>query len=194
MSDQIKFCYQCGANLPEGAVFCPECGASIDGKGPERVEYTATPVRAKKDALGPVPIITLIYGVVAVLGAIFTIILGITFDAILDMLDQMVKNGTISESDYQRVWDLAHSFGSMTIQVVFTAIGLLLAISGILAIFAGSSAGDLKNWRRTVVLYGIASLVPAFMVPFDILLAIILPAVGLIMTFIVYKHKDDFIS
>ncbi|MBO4357174.1 MAG: zinc-ribbon domain-containing protein, partial [Candidatus Methanomethylophilaceae archaeon] len=26
MSDEMKFCYRCGANLPQGAEFCPECG------------------------------------------------------------------------------------------------------------------------------------------------------------------------
>ena len=38
MSNDIKFCYKCGANIPEGSAFCPECGSRLDGRGTNEVE------------------------------------------------------------------------------------------------------------------------------------------------------------
>ncbi|MFA6861417.1 MAG: TM2 domain-containing protein [Bacilli bacterium] len=42
-----KYCSQCGAEIPDGADFCPKCGASITGKAP-----LYTPENTKKKVGG----------------------------------------------------------------------------------------------------------------------------------------------
>lgn len=191
MNDQVKFCYRCGANLPEGAVFCPECGSSIDGSEPTRTEYTAQPVNSgSRNTLGAVPTLTLIYGILAIIGAVFTILMGMSIDTILNMARDLYEEGAISESDYNTIITLFQTFT----KIVFTAVGIILAISGAFAIWASQEASKMQSWNKTIALYGIAALTPAFMAPFDLVTAIILTVVGLIMTYLVYTHKNDFAS
>lgn len=193
MSNENKFCIRCGATLPDGSVFCPECGAAVDGSQPPREVPSNRNVSTKKNPLSPVPVLILIYGVLAALGAIMLFILAISVDGILEMLKEMADSGQISQADYQSIKDLFDSY-SMPIQTVFFLMGAIFLASGAAAIMAGASASELKEWKRTVTLCGVAAVVPFFLAPFDILNAVILPAVGIIMTYMIYKHKDDFKS
>jgi hypothetical protein len=135
----------------------------------------------------------MIYGVLAALGAIMLFILAISVDGILEMLKELAENGQITWDDYNSIKDLFNSY-SMPIQTVFFLMGAIFLASGAAAIMAGAGASDLKEWKRTVTLCGVAAVIPFFLAPFDILNAIILPAVGIIMTYMIYKHKADFKS
>ncbi len=193
MSNENRFCYRCGATLPDGSVFCPECGTAVDGSQPPREFTPNRTVSSKKNPLSPVPVLIMIYGVLAALGAIMLFILAISVDGILGMLEELAKSGQITWDDYNSIKDLFNSY-SMPIQTVFFLMGAIFLASGAAAIMAGAGASDLKEWKRTVTLCGVAAVIPFFLAPFDILNAIILPAVGIIMTYMIYKHKADFKS
>jgi hypothetical protein len=193
MSNENRFCYRCGATLPDGSVFCPECGTAVDGSQPPREFTPNRTVSSKKNPLSPVPVLIMIYGVLAALGAIMLFILAISVDGILEMLKELAENGQITWDDYNSIKDLFNSY-SMPIQTVFFLMGAIFLASGAAAIMAGAGASDLKEWKRTVTLCGVAAVIPFFLAPFDILNAIILPAVGIIMTYMIYKHKADFKS
>lgn len=52
------FCRECGANLPEGVKFCPECGAKNDGNAPQtpvRMDDTVPIGNAPAPAYQPAP-------------------------------------------------------------------------------------------------------------------------------------------
>ncbi len=193
MSNENRFCYRCGATLPDGSVFCPECGTAVDGSQPPREFTPNRTVSSKKNPLSPVPVLIMIYGVLAALGAIMLFILAISVDGILEMLKELAENGQITWDDYNSINDLFNSY-SMPIQTVFFLMGAIFLASGAAAIMAGAGASDLKEWKRTVTLCGVAAVIPFFLAPFDILNAIILPAVGIIMAYMIYKHKADFKS
>ena len=80
MTDENKFCTACGAMLPEGAEFCPECGAGIGGRANPHA-FAQGPGYGMQQRSGPptVSILILIYGLLAAVFGISAIYLGLTF-------------------------------------------------------------------------------------------------------------------
>ena len=193
MSDEIKFCYKCGANVPEGSSFCTECGASLNGGNTNRTEYTAVPNNGSNN-MGAIPILLLIYGIVAIIGAIFLIIIGISFNMIIETLKEFVESGALSEDDYEEVMKLISQIGTDTIMLYCTAQGAILIISGVLALIAGHFANKQMNYMTTIVCCGVSAVITFFIIPFDLFFGILLPVIGLIVTYAIYKRKDNFIS
>ena len=190
MSDEIKFCYKCGANIPEGSDFCPECGASLN-RDVNRTEYTAVPSNsAKKGDAGFAPILIMIYGIIAIIAGIIVIAFGMSIDSFLDMMAQAVADGIISDDDYEIILSLMRGINMMTC----TLLGILMISSGIFALISGIWSSSLKNWKLSVVFCGVASILPIFSITIDPLSAIILPIVGFLMTYLLYQKKDIFIS
>jgi hypothetical protein len=192
MSDEVKFCYKCGANLPAGADFCPECGANVGSANGDstRTEYTARPVRDAKDAISPFPMLIMIYGVLSVIGGVLIFIVGISIDAILNMMLEALKEGYITEEDYE----LFVSYTKLLNIYACTTVGVLHILSGILAFLAGSWASDLVKWQSSVVCCAVAAILPALYFVFDPYTAILLPVIGLLMTYILYSKRDLFTS
>ena len=191
MSDEIKFCFKCGANVPEGSAFCPECGASLTGNNDNRTEYTAVPTKSAQNADGGiVPILIMIYGVLAIIGGLLVIIVGISVDSLINMMEAAVEQGTISAEEYELFVELTKSLNMLAC----TLIGVLLISSGVLALISGIWSSNLKNWKLSVLFCGIAALLPALSIMFDPITAVILPVVGLLMTYFLYSKKNDFQS
>ena len=191
MSDEKKFCYHCGANLPQGSVYCPECGSPVDDSEPQRAEYTAQPVnQGPSTSSGAVPVLILIYGIISIIGGLLVILFGMSIDSIMDMMKEAYEAGTISEADYNNIINALKAINMMAC----TIIGVIQISSGILAVIAGSWSNNLKNWKNSVILCGVAAILPAFTFPFDPVTAVILPVVGLIMTYLIYQMRDKFTS
>ncbi len=192
MSDEMKFCYRCGANLPQGAEFCPECGYRL-GENPSaepRAEYTATRVDNASMKIGMAPTLIMIYGIISIIGGIFTILLGMSIDSMLDILKEMYEEGSITEADYDNMVALFKQLN----MIACTAIGVIHITSGILAIISSTWASKLVKWKGSVVLCGVAALLPAFEFIFDPFMAVALPVVGFLMTYLIYQKRDLFVS
>ena len=194
MSDQIKFCYRCGANLPEGSVFCPECGFRLESTGqPESLVSQTPPTVKKKSPLGPVPIMILIYGILAIVGGISSILVGFSIDALIQMMDELYVSGQITYEDLQTFKDAIYQFGASP-SVVFLYTGCLMLSSGIFAVVSGAKANNLKDWKISFWCCIAASVLPIFLIPYDLFSAIILPIVGFLMCYQIYKYKDSYSS
>ncbi len=191
----IRYCYKCGAEVPTGSSFCPECGASISDfdQGAE-AEYTAAPTRRVKDDLGAIPLLLLVYGIIAIIGAIFLILIGMSFNLILETLQQMVQEGAMTQDEYNDFISLFGTLTTETLMIYCTAQGVILVISGILAIISGHYAGKQENYKACMVCCAVAAIITIFIIPFDIIIGIILPVVGLIVTYMIIKDKDKFVS
>ena len=194
MSDEFKFCYHCGANLPDGSAFCPECGAKLDVESMPAANISRpAPTTSGKNPLSPFPILILIYGILAIIGGLVSLLFAISIDSLLETLDEMVKAGQIDQAAYDELYNAINSF-FVSPQVAFSWMGCILLASGILATLAGVKSSDLKEWKISVSCCAAAAALPLLLLPFDILNAILLPLVGFLMTYMLYKNKDKFNS
>ena len=195
--NEVKFCYKCGASIPEGADFCPECGASIRPDNEPRAEYTARPTNPTKSDLGAVPVLIMVYGVLAVIGAIIVLIFGASLDSFIDMLKELVKQGTLSPQEYD---DLMKMLGlvseaaieAMRLQIIIT--GVLMIISGIAAIVSSNFCGKMQNFKTAFGACVLAAALPLLSLIFLDVTGLIVAAVGFVMCYLIYQKKDLFTS
>ena len=87
MSGEIKFCQHCGANLPDEALFCPECGYSREGAAPQAAPIV-TP-QAASNPLGSIPSLTLIYAIIAIILAVFLAIVGLATGSMVEIAEEL---------------------------------------------------------------------------------------------------------
>lgn len=202
MSDyKIRYCFKCGAELPEPSDFCPECGANLTGKEePQRAEYTARPTQEQpKGDMGIIPILIMVYGVLAIVGGIFMIMLGMSIDSIITIIRDYAES--VDPQTKTELLAVIEVLAQLNM-IYFTALAILMMLSGIFAIFAGHLSGKVSSWKTALVCCLVASLVPLFSVPLDLSFSmsggligtILVSAIGLLMTYFIYSAKDKFIS
>jgi len=192
MADDFKFCYKCGVELPEGSDFCPECGNRVDPTAAAgRTEYTATPVQEKKGNLGAVPIMVMIYGVLAIITAVFFAIVGLTLEALIQMIINAAEQGVIPEEQAEELLALISQITIGTLQLYMVICAAFMALSGILALVSGHYAGRMVKFKLCFASCVIASLLPAMLItvmPFSFVLTI----VGLLMCYFIYSKRESF--
>lgn len=88
MTEENRFCVVCGANLPEGSMFCPDCGASVSGDAPSR-SFSRNVAGPVKGGSAIVPVFILVYGAIG-------LIIGL-----LELADSIV----IDQASYQAIID-----------------------------------------------------------------------------------------
>ncbi len=196
--DEIRFCYKCGASLPNGADFCPECGASIRNAGTsERVEYTARPSSGLKKDLGAIPILIMVYGILAIIGALLTLLVGASLESMIDTFREFVKEGVITQDDFDQLMNMLGLVDEAAIPAVklkFITEGAILAISGILALVSANFCSKLQNFKVALTCCMVSSGVTLFMMVFLDPTGIILAIVGFIISYLIYQKKDLFTS
>ncbi len=202
MSDyKIKYCFKCGAELPEPSDFCPECGANLTGKEePQRAEYTARPTQEPpKGDMGIIPILIMVYGVLAIVAGIFMIMVGMSIDSIITIAREYAES--MDPQTRTEILAVIEVLAQLNM-IYFTAIAILMMLSGIFALVAGHLAGKVSSWKTALVCCLVASLVPLFSIPLDMSFhvsgsmigTILISAIGLLMTYFIYAAKDKFIS
>ena len=198
MTDEVKFCYKCGASLPEGADFCPECGASVKADNSDgRAEYTARPVSSRKSDLGAIPALILVYGILAIIGAFFIAMTGAFLDNMLDMFNEYVKQGVITQEEYDQLLSMLGLTSEAAISAVkfrFILEGIVLGLSGITAIISSRFCGKMENFQAAFTLCLVSSGLTVIMIFLGDLTGLFLAVVGFVMSFLIYQSKDKFIS
>jgi len=193
MSDDIKFCYKCGAELPSNASFCPECGNTIMALRPgENASAVETAQAPKNSTLKTVSILTLIYGILAVLGAVMIVILAFTIGSLEDMMYDYWQDGLITEDDYNTFEGAIHGF-IWDVKDIFLYTGIIYLISGAFALLAANGTHKRENFKMTLAFFIIATAAPAALIFID-LSSILYVVVGVVMCYLVNKNKAEFQS
>ena len=198
MADEVKFCYKCGASLPEGADFCPECGSSvrIDSDG-TRPEPTVRSTPNTRNDLGAIPILILLYGIFALVMALMAIISGAFFDTMLETLKSYVKSGLISQQDYDQIIEMLGATSEAAIEAIKIRLiveGLVFALSGVAALVSSRFCGKLENYKMAFTLCIVASALTIALVFLGDIFGLLLAIVGFIICYLIYQNKYKFTS
>ena len=198
MTDEVKFCYKCGASLPNGAGFCPECGASVNADGeravPDSAGRTAT---VRQDSLGAIPVLILVYGIFALIIAFFAFMSGIMLDTMLDMLKDYAERGLISQDDYNQFLELIGATteaGKTALKTNLIIEGIVFALSGIAAIVSSHFCGKLENYQMAFYMCIAASALTLVIVFIGDISGLLLAVVGFVMCYLIYQNKYKFTS
>lgn len=182
MTEENRFCVRCGARLPEGAEFCPECGASVGGGGNPYVSQQPYQPR-QSTAMPRMTTYILIYGVLAVIFGLISLYTGATlneadWNSMIDMYEEMGFAGVLP------AWD---DFFRTQMLVA----GACMVLSGACA-FAGYWFCRQRGPRMYVVVAcAVASVLTLGMMDVT---SVILLIVGLFVTYMVYTDKTGFAS
>jgi len=192
MADDGKFCVRCGATLPEGASFCGECGLSLEQGSSEPPHYESQPIGPNTKELGLVPACIIIYGIAISAIFLFVLYFMLNFDSFIQMLVDLASQ--VSGSEKQQILDMIDMLRSVytaDVRTLYVILSLLVIVSGVLAIISGYFANKYEKWKLSLILCIIAT---AFSVLTLGLISILLIAVGIYMSYRIYKAKDLFKS
>lgn len=185
--EENGFCTRCGAELPEGASFCPECGSPL-GQG--TMQNPSTPVRMNQ-GVGILGIFILIYGVLAIIYGIMdmTSSIGLTESSYNELVESISEMLGMDMSQYMPVW-------SDNMPMLMTTSMAFLTISGILALACYVVSKKKNDWKMTLILCAASAIACLGMCCFAFYasMGVLLFAIGLAMTVIIYTKKDSFAS
>lgn len=186
--EEYRFCTRCGAELPEGASFCPECGSPLgQGAVPNPGSYAA-PAR---QGIGFLGVMILLYGVLAVISGLMDMVSSIDLtEAVYNDLIQELSNMTgIDVSEFMPAWSDNFPF-LMTLSAAFAT------ISGVLALVCYYKCKNGGDWKTCVTLCAASSIACLGMgcFPFNLSTGVVLCAIGLLVTVLMYTRKDAFPS
>ena len=181
MTDEKRFCTRCGAMLPEGSSFCTECGTPVDG-GANPYSDTARTYRAGPSKAGSmVRTLLLVYVVLAVVAAVSFLYIGIA----------------LNEAMYNELADMYADFGYILspwddfLKTQMIAAGVFMLMSAAAA-FASYSfckkRGPKKNAVNSCAIASVLTL--GILDP----TAIVLVAIGFVVTYMIYKDNTGFDS
>ncbi|MDO5862196.1 MAG: zinc ribbon domain-containing protein [Thermoplasmata archaeon] len=182
-----KFCTRCGAMLPDGAAFCPDCGANIDGSAPAGHGY------GEGYGYQPAPrvpwfmVLVILYGVLATIGGLMA---GCTYAAMdeayyNDMIQMMSDMTGMDYSTLLPAW-------SDSMHILMTVSMFAIGASGIAAIasYVLFKRGDVQ---KSIILCGAASvltLVVCAVSPFE---GIAMFVIGAVITYMLYSARDTLV-
>lgn len=180
MSDENKFCTACGAMLPDGAEFCPECGAGIGGRANPH-SYAQGPGYTPAQRTGPptISILVLIYGVFALILGVVSVYLGLTFTeaGFQELVEQYEAMGMVFPLEW------SDSFSS---EMLLTG-GITIA-SAVCAL--------VSYWfcyKRGPKTYAVIACALATVLSFG-MIGIVSVIIGALVTFLLYRDSNGFAS
>lgn len=184
--EEYRFCTRCGAELPEGASFCPECGSPIgQSAAPDPAPY-ARPVG---QGIGILGVMILLYGILAVICGLMDIIwsFGLTEASYNDLI-QWLSNWTETDlSEFMPEWSDNFPF-LMALSMTFQTISGILAL---VTYFKCKKGGD---WKTCVTLCAASSVACLGIGCFSFYLStgVVLCTIGLLVTVLMYTKREAF--
>lgn len=183
-----RFCTACGAELPDEATFCPECGANVNGTANPYVHQNHA---SRSNGPGILPTFILIYGILATIGGLMDAVTyaGLTegaYNELIDMISEMIG---MDISSQMPVWT-----PSMPILMTLSSIAML--ISGVLAILCYMKCKDGENWKVSVILCLASSIACIGICSYPLFASLGIPTltIGILVTVLLYMKKDSFSS
>ncbi len=175
-----SFCVRCGVRLPDGAVYCPECGYAVDGTGnPHASPNTVSP---SDDRLRTMGMATMLYGVLSIVGGLLFVAVGMMLTP--EMWDMVLADMTPEEVE------MIESFGYDFLKDMFYIMGAPMLASGVLATASFVLMNRRTNWTVCMVLCALAT---ALTIIYGIY-AVVTVAIGAYVTYTIYRSKDVFES
>lgn len=183
--EENKFCTRCGAELPEGATFCPECGSPIGQKAAVYPAYST----ASKGGVGTLGILILIYGILAIIYGILdmTSVIGLTESSYNELIETISELMGMDMSELFPVW-------SESLPLMMGLGMAFMTVSGILAVACYYFCKTKNNWKISVILCASSSVACLGMCcsPFYSSLGVLLFVIGIVVTALLYTKRDSF--
>ena len=178
-----RHCDRCGNLIPEGSDYCPTCGAGIDGCSPtDACIYRGRKGYDKKeDDLSKVPLMMIVYGIIALVGGLL-----------------MFYNGSTIESSWTSIADSEGLYAGLTMDQfvnLATRAGMAFIISGVCALISGFLANKRMMYVPCIALCIVSSVSVMILISADImfiLFSIILMVIGLMMAMKIRNNRDSF--
>ena len=180
MTDENKFCTACGAMLPEGAEFCPECGAGIGGRTNPHA-YAQGPSYATVQRSGPpaMSLLVLIYGVFALILGIVSVYLGFTF----------------TEADFQELVEQYEAMGMVFPLEWSDSFSSEMLLTGAVTM-ASAACALISYWfcyKRGPKTYAVVACAAATVLSFGVM-SVVTVVIGALVTFLMYRDTKGFTS
>lgn len=189
MSENDRFCTACGASLPPGSQFCPECGRSVDGRENPYAggEYYDRGMQVQRKS--SVPIFIILYGIFGLIvgASMLSYCLGLneaSYNELLQTAGDMIGSDV---SGMMPAW--SESLKSML--VTTCVFGTLSPICAIISYIFCWRNGP---WKYALAFCGLADVLVLGMCLTDVLTAVILFAIGLVVTYKLYADRETFSS
>lgn len=192
MNDENSFCVSCGAKLPAGATFCPECGMSVNGDAPPRDPSSMRTAGPVKGGSAVIPIFILVYGILGLIVGVSTLIESMAMDqaAYQSMIDSI--NQSLIDSGMDPVQVLPDWTDTIKIQMIAAAVfGTLSPLAAIGSYYFCYKTGP----RKTAVQLCVAAAVLILgLCAFPVYAMFAVPCfiIGAIMTYVLHNSSDVF--
>lgn len=192
MSEENRFCTACGASLPEGSVYCPECGRPVGGGANP---YAAGPAPGYREpAMGrksSTPLFILLYGAFGLVFGLLTLSDGITINEQVynEMLDYVTQITGMDASSVMPAWS-----DSMKTQMIVS--GAFMVASPVCALLSYYFCWRNGPWKNAIVLCVLADVLVLGVCAYFEYIVIALPlfVIGLFVTFRLYNERPRFAS
>ncbi len=185
-----RYCIECGACLTPDATFCPSCGAMA---GPASDFTPDSDILVNSNTVHQTPqrsnnrltiaILCLIWGFLA---AILGFMLQLNAESMANDAIEQLKG--MVYSDTQSYWDVLveSGFGKDLLLDVYHIFGISFILSGLMALVTAYFVYSGTHYRIALLTLILSSLLGA--------LQVIPLIIGLIVTYMLTKHKVEFIS
>lgn len=173
----FAFCPHCGARVPSDAVFCNECGTSLNNYNPG-----AGCCSVSKDPLSTPALLTMLYGIFVTLFGMLSVVMGLTVTP--ELWAEMLNTVPDFETLYPGIT-------AQGMRDLFIWSGVYCLVGGLTPLGAYVLMRKRIYHMIAMVLLVIASFMTFFV--FGVF-GVFCMAIGLYMTYQVYKNKDLFSS
>jgi len=168
--DSSNFCSNCGAPMRDSDTFCSSCGTTVGKSAASTQQYGNSKPKSKR--LTIVVVLAAIWALIALAIGLYIIL---STDALLAQFD--------STPNFWDIWyDAGFTRGDM--YGIFQMMGAIIAASGALA----ALTAILSAVKRFYILALIACILSSLLV-----ITALIGIVGLIVAYLIYKAKDEFI-
>lgn len=191
MTEEHKFCTGCGANLPEGAQFCPECGKGVNGSTNPYQTYGGPNQYGQPVGKSTIPTFILFYGVAGlVYGLIMLVESASLSEEYWNEMIEMISNiSGIDASQYFPVW----SDSIRTTMIVSSIFGTVSPLCALVSYYFCWKNGP---WKNAMIFCGLATaLILGIGIATQFLwTGVLLFIIGLYVTYRLYLDKDRYAS
>lgn len=192
MNEENNFCVSCGARLPEGSVFCPECGTPLNGDAPPRASAARNLAGPAKGGNGAIPILILVYGILGLIIGVSSLfqafaIDGAAYQSMIDQINQAFIDSGMTPVDILPAW----TDSTKTLMIVAAVFGTLSPLAALGSYFFCYKTGP----KKTAVLLCVAATV-LILGPcvFSTYTCMAVPSfiVGALISYLLYNSTDIF--